>query len=142
MPTDLLIPTRTTGSYLFTFRQFLRMQAAGIFGDDKVELVAGRIYPMTEWSPHIFAVGRFHEGLRPMLPRDRWTIREEKPILFGRYWAPRPDIAVLRGSDENHATRLPERATSPCSPRSPTQPIIATAGGSGGGMPRRASRFT
>ena len=42
-----------------------------------------------------------------MLPRDGWTIREEKPILIGRYWAPKPDIAVLRGSDAIYAARHP-----------------------------------
>jgi Putative restriction endonuclease len=43
--------------------------------------------------------------LRPM--RDLWTIREEKPVLIGRYWATKPDIAVLFGSDAFHATRHP-----------------------------------
>ena len=41
------------------------------------------------------------------MPRDRWTIREEKPILIGRYWAPKPDISVLRGNNTNYATRQP-----------------------------------
>jgi len=42
-----------------------------------------------------------------VLPQDGWTIREEKPILIGRYWAPKPDIAVLRGSDAIYAARHP-----------------------------------
>jgi hypothetical protein len=84
------------------------MMAAGIFGDQKVELVAGRIYAVTDLPPHTFAVENFHEALRAMLPRDQWTIREEKPILIGRYWAPKPDISVLRGNNNaNYATRLP-----------------------------------
>jgi Putative restriction endonuclease len=73
------------------------MMAAGIFDDEKVELVAGKICAMTDLPPHTFAVGRFHEALRAELPRDDWTIREAKPVLIGRYWAPKPDIAVLRG---------------------------------------------
>ena len=83
------------------------MMAAGIFEDQKVELVAGKIYAMTDLPPHTFAVGRLHEALRAMLPRDRWTIREEKPILIGRYWAPKPDISVLRGNNANYAARHP-----------------------------------
>ena len=99
--------TTLTGSYLFDIRQFRRMMATGIFGDQKVELVAGKIYAMTDLPPHTFAVENFHEALRAMLPRDRWTIREEKPILIGRYWAPKPDISVLRGNNTTYAARQP-----------------------------------
>jgi hypothetical protein len=90
-------------SYRFDVRQFHRMMAAGIFEDQKVELVAGKIYTMTDLPPHAFALGRFHEGLRALLSRDAWTIREEKPILIGRFWAPKPDIAVLRGIDTSRS---------------------------------------
>jgi Uma2 family endonuclease len=99
--------TSAERSYRFDVRQFHRMMAAGIFDDQKVELVAGKIYPMTDLPPHVFAVGRLHEALRAFLRRDHWSIREEKPILIGRYWAPKPDIAVLRGDDTVYATRQP-----------------------------------
>jgi Uma2 family endonuclease len=94
-------------SYRFDIRQFQRMVAAGIFQDQKVELVAGRIYPTTDLPPHTFALETFHEFLRTMLLRDRWTVREEKPILIGRFWAPKPDLSVLRGNNTNYATRHP-----------------------------------
>jgi Uma2 family endonuclease len=94
-------------SYRFDVRQFQRMMAAGVFRDQKVELVAGKIYAMADLPPRTFAVGRFHEVLRAMLPRDEWNIREERPVLFGRFWAPKPDLAVLRGSDTIYATRHP-----------------------------------
>jgi hypothetical protein len=94
-------------SYRFDVHQFRRMSAAGVFDDQKVELVAGRIYPLTDLPPHVFAVGRLHEALRGMFPRDQWTIREEKPILVSRFWAPKPDFSVLRGDDSVFATRLP-----------------------------------
>ena len=73
--------TNAARSYHFDVRQFHRMMAAGIFEDQKVELVAGTIYAMTDLPPHTFAVGRLHEALRAVLPQDGWTIREEKPIL-------------------------------------------------------------
>ena len=66
-----------------------------------------------------------------MLAADAWTVREEKPVLIGRFWAPKPDIAVLRGSDETYATRHPDRAMSPCWLRFPTRPTIAIVGGMG-----------
>jgi hypothetical protein len=92
-------------SYRFDVRQFYRMMAAGIFDDQKVELVAGKVYELTDLPPHTFALETFHEALRAMLSREKWTIREEKPILIGRYWAPKPDLSVLRGKNTNYATR-------------------------------------
>jgi Uma2 family endonuclease len=99
--------TNARQSYRFDVRQFHRMVNTGVFGDQKVELVAGRIYPMVDLPPHILAVENLREALRAMLPRDRWTIREEKVILISRYWAPKPDLSVLRGDNTNYATRLP-----------------------------------
>lgn len=99
--------TSAERSYHFDVRQFHRMLAAGIFGDQKVELVAGKIYPMTDLPPHTFAVGRLYRALLAILAEAMWTIREEKPVLIGRYWAPKPDIAVLRGSDTTYASRHP-----------------------------------
>ena len=89
------------------YPQFRRMLFAGIFEDQKVELVAGKIYPITDLPPHIFAVETLHEAQSAMLGRDHWTVREEKPILIGRYWAPKPDLSVLRGNKTNYATRQP-----------------------------------
>jgi hypothetical protein len=103
--TSLLTDSRR--SYRFDVRQFHRMLASGIFHEQKVELVAGRIFPLTDLPPHVFAVGRVHDAFRSMLSREAWTIREEKPILMGRRWAPKPDLAVLRGDDTTFARRQP-----------------------------------
>jgi hypothetical protein len=94
-------------SYRFDVKQFHRMMASGIFDDQKVELVAGTIYPVTDLPPHVFTVGHLHRGLLSFLSADQWTIREEKPLLIGRYWAPEPDLVILRGNDTAYATRLP-----------------------------------
>jgi Uma2 family endonuclease len=101
------LSARAVRSYQFDVRQFRRMVAVGIFGDQKVELVAGRIYEMTELSPHTFAVETLHEQFGSMLPREHWTIREEKPVVIGRFWAPKPDISVLRGNRAACAARMP-----------------------------------
>jgi hypothetical protein len=99
--------TSAERSYRFEVRQLRRMMAAGIFDDQKVELVAGKIYVMTDLPPHTFAVWRFLKALLAMFAEAEWTVRGEQPILIGRYWAPKPDIVVLRGSDEIYATRHP-----------------------------------
>ena len=41
-----MLLTDAERSYRFDVRQFHRMMASGIFDDQKVELVAGRIYPL------------------------------------------------------------------------------------------------
>jgi hypothetical protein len=94
-------------SYRFEVRQFHRMMASGIFDDQKVELVAGKIYPLIDLPPHTFAVERLHGALWELLPEEHWTIREEKPLLISRYWAPKPDISILRGNNIGYATRFP-----------------------------------
>lgn len=101
------ILTDARHSYRFDVRQFHRMMASGIFGDQKVELVAGRVFALTDQPPHGFAVETTHDFLRAMLPPDRWKIREEKPILLGRLWNPKPDLAILRGSRAIFARRQP-----------------------------------
>src|SRR4051812_22824591 len=103
----ITLTTDAARSYRFDVRQFHRMLTAGVFRDQKVELVAGRVFPMTDLPPHTFAVGRLHRGLFGMVPEDRWTVREEKPVLFGRSWAPKPDLSVLHGRDTFYASRLP-----------------------------------
>jgi Uma2 family endonuclease len=103
----IAVSTSAERSYRFDVRQFHRMMAAGVFEDQKVELVAGKIYAMTDLPPHSFAVGRLLRALLLMLAGDQWTIRQEQPVLIGRFWAPKPDIAVLRGSDTNYAARHP-----------------------------------
>ena len=103
----IALTTDAARSYRFDVRQFHRMMAAGVFNDQKVELVAGRVFPMTDLPPHIFAVENLHEALRAMVPADHWTIREEKPVSFSRFWEPMPDITVLRGQSPPTATRLP-----------------------------------
>jgi hypothetical protein len=101
--------TGAARSYRFDVRQFRRMMAAGVFKDQKVELVAGRIYDMTDLPPHTFALGRLLRGLLVMFAADQWTVRQEQPVLLGRFWAPKPDLAVLRGDDTHYATRHPRR---------------------------------
>ena len=58
-------------------------------------------------SHRTFAVGRLFKFLLAMLAEAEWTVRAEQPTLIGRYWAPKPDIAVLRGSDEVYSARHP-----------------------------------
>jgi hypothetical protein len=106
--------TNAERSYRFDVRQFHRMMAAGIFDDQKVELVAGKIYAMTDLPPHTLAVGRLHESLRTALPPDEWTIREERPVLIGRAAQKRRELR--RPADRGLRHDLPPRSRAKMAP--------------------------
>ena len=57
--------TNAERSYHFNVRQFHRMMAAGIFEDQKVELVAGKIYAMTDLPPQPSPSGGFTRRCGP-----------------------------------------------------------------------------
>jgi Uma2 family endonuclease len=97
--------TSAERSYRFDVRQLRRLMAVGIFDDQKVELVGGRIYLLANQPPHIFAVGRLLKALLAMLAKVEWTVGGAQPILIGRHWAPKPDVVVLRGSEAAYAAR-------------------------------------
>jgi Uma2 family endonuclease len=88
---------------------FLTMARAGAFGDDRVELLGGILTMMTSGPGHDYAVTSLGDRLDDLLPRDRWTVREEKPVTLGLFWMPVPDLAVVRGPKEDYKKRTPDR---------------------------------
>jgi Uma2 family endonuclease len=94
--------------YRLTLRQFETMIGAGVFGDERVELLDGMmVNRMTSFPPHDFAVMNLVMALRQMLPESHWTVREEKSVLLGSRSRPEPDIAVVRGTLRDYAQRPP-----------------------------------
>lgn len=95
--------------YRLKVRQFERMIGAGVFGEDRVELLNGVLVMMTSYPPHDNAVIGLGEQLRDLLPRTDWCVREEKPLKLPRFWRPQPDFAVVRGPRANYVRRTPGR---------------------------------
>jgi Uma2 family endonuclease len=94
--------------YRLTLRQFETMIGAGVFGDERVELLNGiMVARMTTYPPHDFAVMALAAAFRVMLPQTEWSVREEKSIRLGARSRPEPDIAVVRGSLTEYARRPP-----------------------------------
>ena len=106
--------TRTAASALKLYRlnekQYARMCAADVFGDRKVELLGGLLFPMVSNPPHNRAVLRTSRGINRLLSEADWTVWEEKSARFGRRWIPSPDLAVARGPEEAFDSRLPAPA--------------------------------
>ena len=92
----------------FTVDRYHAMIDSGVLGpDDRVELLLGKIVPM---SP----VGRFHAACVSTIHRlffkthgDRFTFREEKPITIPDRSEPEPDITVAIFDPEAYVTGHP-----------------------------------
>lgn len=88
-----------------TPKSFVRALEAGIFEDQKVELLGGIPHVMTTNPPHNYAVYRLAKLLSRAFPEDRWTVLEEKYIRLGS-WMPQPDVAVIRWPGTTYFPRL------------------------------------
>jgi Uma2 family endonuclease len=100
--------TESQGPPKITSDQFFALAEAGVFDDEqRVFLWDGRIIAkMAKTVPHAMTAVRIADLIRPRLPQG-WFICPEGPIQLGRWNAPLPDVAVVRGTteiyeDENH----------------------------------------
>lgn len=88
----------TTSRVRFTAREFRRMVKADVFGTERVELLDGRVYFMTQLQPHIRAITRatkvFNAIVGPAdfvayqgtLPLDKWSLPDPDVV-----WIPVPE---------------------------------------------------
>ncbi len=97
----------TSGRVRLTVDEFARMLEIGLFKDRHVQLLDGELYEVTKNPPHNFAVSALADALRSLLPRNEYSIREEKSIEPWPYWWPEPDIVAVRGSHRRYADRHP-----------------------------------
>jgi len=100
---------RTIIPYRFDVPTYDALCASGTFGDRKVELLNGLLVMMTSGPAHDNAVTALGDRLEELLPREDWTVREEKPVVLSRRWKPLPDLAVVRGRRTAYARRTPGR---------------------------------
>src|SRR5689334_21810612 len=96
-------------AYRVTSRKFDKMRAAGLFEDDKVELLDGVLTMMTTGPAHDNAVNALDDLLGEALPKGRWLVRTEQPVKLGLLWKPLPDVVVVRGRRSDFAHRTPGR---------------------------------
>jgi len=107
MATDTQSAGTAPTVYRLDVPKFEAMIDAGVFGDDRVELLGGMLIAMTTNPPHDFTVIRSATELRRLFAAAAWTVREEKSLRLGRWWRPQPDLAVVRGPDTAYAARSP-----------------------------------
>lgn len=97
----------------FTVDQYRRMLESGtLTDDDAVELLEGLVVPkMPKNPPHILVCKLLRRYLERLLG-DGWHVATQDPIATDDS-EPEPDLAVLRGDEEDYANRLPTRDDCP-----------------------------
>ncbi|MGH8007340.1 MAG: Uma2 family endonuclease, partial [Candidatus Binatia bacterium] len=90
---------------LFTREEFYRMGEAGLFTDERVELLDGEIIAMAPQNPpHAGTTSRLTSTLIRLLGTT-FSIRAQLPIVLNDWSEPEPDIAICRldPGDYRHA---------------------------------------
>jgi Uma2 family endonuclease len=92
--------------YRITVDEYERI--GGMLDDpDKVELIDGYLVrKMSKNPPHVATVKRAYKTLDALLPAG-WTWQKEDPVRIPEFNEPEPDVAILKGSDNEYTARIP-----------------------------------
>jgi Uma2 family endonuclease len=93
-----------------TVDEYERIVAAGALDDTRCELVDGLLVAKAPKSPeHDWTVATLRKAMETQLPSD-WTERQGDPVRIPLYDEPEPDIAIVRGSNDDYKHRHPTPA--------------------------------
>jgi len=91
----------------FTRDEYYRMAEAGLFRDERVELLDGEIITMSpKLTPHAFAVNRLMYELITKLGTSA-LVRVQDPIVLNNWSEPEPDIAVCQPDPNRYLQEHP-----------------------------------
>jgi Uma2 family endonuclease len=95
----------------FTVEEVLLMVQAGVFKDDeRVELVDGALLLMNpQGPPHAATTSKIRRRLETAYGSG-WHGREHCPVVAGPRSMPEPDVAMVRGEDDDYVSRHPSGA--------------------------------
>jgi len=83
------------------------MYDAGLFRDERVELLDGEIIAMSpQYTPHASTVARINTLLIPLLAR-RYSVRSQAPIRLDPFSEPEPDFAVCTLDPDDYLSGHP-----------------------------------
>jgi Uma2 family endonuclease len=86
----------------FTREEYYRMGEAGLFAEERVELLDGEILTMPPHNPpHASRIGRLTSLLIRLLGTVA-TVRAQLPIMLNDWSEPEPDIAVCRFDPDDY----------------------------------------
>jgi Uma2 family endonuclease len=96
--------------YRINVHEYERIIAARAIEDEQVELIDGYLVKkMGKNPPHTWSTKVLLKALERLLIPG-WTWRLEQPVRIPEYNEPEPDIAIVRGNDDNYKHRTPEPA--------------------------------
>jgi Uma2 family endonuclease len=96
--------------FVWTADLFQQAGEAGIFGDQRVELVEGQVFEMSPMgTPHTIALMLLTREL-PKVVGDRYSVLIQGPLDLSNKSQPFPDAAILRGQPRDYAGGLPKGA--------------------------------
>src|SRR6266581_4557715 len=84
-----------TDKKLFTVDELSRMEEAGLFQDERVELINGEIFLMPTGSRHQARVDRI-TALITRAVGSRAIARIQGPLFVDRYNLPEPDVMLIK----------------------------------------------
>ena len=83
-----------------TSDDYHRMIDTGAFGDLRVELLDGRVVPMSPMNPaHASALTRTSRLFDALFDETMATVRQQCPVALDEGWEPHPDIVVAKPGD-------------------------------------------
>jgi Uma2 family endonuclease len=90
-----------TDLYRINVCEYDRIVAAGALDDERLELIDGyMVKKMPKNPPHTWSTKVLVKALERLLIPG-WTWRIEQPVRIPQYNEPEPDIAIVRGSDDD-----------------------------------------
>ena len=86
----------------WTVEQYDRLAQLGFFRNERVELIEGRIITMSaQLEPHCAGVSLAGRALERAFGPGFW-VRRQNPLQFSTRSKPEPDVAVVRGSEQDY----------------------------------------
>ena len=109
-PTASAVHLALADLYRINVREYERIAAAGALDDDRFELIDGyMVKKMPKNPPHSWSTKVLLKALERLLSSG-WTSRQEQPVRIPEYNEPEPDIAIVRGNDDDYKHRTPDPA--------------------------------
>ncbi len=95
----------------WTREEYYKLNDAGLFPDNQVELIEGRVIEMSPiYEPHASSVSMVDDALRESFGRG-WAIRIQNPISIGGESDPQPDVVVVPGKNRDFKEKHPTTAS-------------------------------
>jgi Uma2 family endonuclease len=97
-----------TDTHRFSVEDYHRMAEAGVFEEQRVELLYGKIVDMSPIkSNHAGSVNQLIRHFSMYLPKDDFLFTAQNPIHLDDYSEPEPDLSVLKYRADLYARSHP-----------------------------------